>query len=422
MTQNTVNIEEILGGFYGSVKSALDSRINSDTPGSGQAYKSSDTQSYLDRSYIENMNELLQLPANVLNEVSAAVETVNANFRLKSFLSLCHDLLFTKEQVDQSHFMTVGELKEEMGNQAALFPVLVLISNMNSLITYYKDKNIGRTVLQATLSDLEIWMNRCHNLYGVWGLKEFNWLILSFRGRLFRLGRLQYMTGRFEGKLKVFRSRKTGEVLALSEPDIAYRENGQVNGTNGIYDSENVYTAVHRESGDIIEGNAVLPNGRFQKDISKLSRQEWELVLSKGDPMIDLHIPEGQKLDHAACGESFKMAAEFFSRHFPEFAYKGFVCMSWLLDPQLQELLPESSNISKFQREFYLYPFFTDDAQTLERVFGFGLTMADMASFPLKTNLQKAVYDYIQQGHRMQEGSMFLLKEDLHWGSKVYWK
>ena len=58
--------------------------------------------------------------------------------------------------------------------------------------------------------------------------------------------------------------------------------------------------------------------------------------------VLHVHIPEGEPLDDAACGESFAIAEEFFG---PE--YTIFDCESWLLSPKLQKLLKPDSNILK---------------------------------------------------------------------------
>ena len=57
-----------------------------------------------------------------------------------------------------------------------------------------------------------------------------------------------------------------------------------------------------------------------------------------------------------ACDASFAWAPRFFARHFPEDDYRVATCGSWLLDEQLAEYLPETSNIVQFQRRFRLVP------------------------------------------------------------------
>jgi hypothetical protein len=43
---------------------------------------------------------------------------------------------------------------------------------------------------------------------------------------------------------------------------------------------------------------------------------------------------------------------EFMATYFPDYAYKAFFCGSWLLDPQLGDLLGHDSNIALFGKRF----------------------------------------------------------------------
>jgi predicted TIM-barrel fold metal-dependent hydrolase len=81
--------------------------------------------------------------------------------------------------------------------------------------------------------------------------------------------------------------------------------------------------------------------GESHCDISKYS-------VKKGDAVLEIHIPEGEKLTKEDCESSITQAKEFFAKYFPDFDYKVFTCHSWLLDDTLKEYLPSSSNILQF--------------------------------------------------------------------------
>jgi hypothetical protein len=84
----------------------------------------------------------------------------------------------------------------------------------------------------------------------------------------------------------------------------------------------------------------------FSGRLAELGRLQFE---DEGDGLLDVHIPEtGQPLDPAACDASLTRAREVFPHHHTA------RCRSWLLDPQLAAVLPESSNIVRFQRRFEL--------------------------------------------------------------------
>ena len=88
--------------------------------------------------------------------------------------------------------------------------------------------------------------------------------------------------------------------------------------------------------------------GRLQFCMGASDRDIPEFDVKKGDGVLEVHIPSGEKLDIGECEKSFAMAKEFFARYFPDFKYTVFTCHSWLLDPTLKKYLSESSNIIKF--------------------------------------------------------------------------
>lgn len=75
-----------------------------------------------------------------------------------------------------------------------------------------------------------------------------------------------------------------------------------------------------------------------------------------GQAALDVHIPAGGPLDFEECEASYRDAAGFFDKYFPSPVRRVATCTSWLLDDQLAEFLPETSNIIRFQRAFTLVP------------------------------------------------------------------
>jgi hypothetical protein len=151
-----------------------------------------------------------------------------------------------------------------------------------------------------------------------------------------------------------------------------------------------------------------------------LSAAEWRQVLAKDDPVLNLHIPGGSSLGHAECGESLRRAMEFFPRHFPERPFVAFTCGSWVLDGQLEELLPPTSNMVRFQREVHLFPLGLSPRNLLRQAFD-GVP-EDLEKAPRDTALQRAVLDHLDAGKQLSPvgGGCFLLPEDLEWGAEVY--
>jgi hypothetical protein len=121
-----------------------------------------------------------------------------------------------------------------------------------------------------------------------------------------------------------------------------------------------------------------------------------------GDWVYSTHIPRTGRLTPEAVDASFGWARTFFADHFADFSVTAFHCCSWLLDPQLAAVLPETSNMAQFQRRWHLEgePTDTDD----DAIF---FTFArrppvDRDGLPRDTTLQRAILDRIAAGGHWQ--------------------
>ena len=149
-------------------------------------------------------------------------------------------------------------------------------------------------------------------------------------------------------------------------------------------------------------------NTEFYYSHDPLYDDRHNLLLTAGDAVINLHIPEDGAMDMASCSDSIRRMAEFFARYRPDYNWKGFLCESWLLDRQLRPMLPEKSNIIKFQNlglHYMLHP--TDD--TIFRIFG----TADPFKIPNPTSLQKNAAAFIQHGGTFYEEGIFIPRSQI---------
>ena len=91
--------------------------------------------------------------------------------------------------------------------------------------------------------------------------------------------------------------------------------------------------------------------GRLQHN---LQRPEPALGLDPDAWVLGVHIPATGRLGADEVDASFTAAERFFAEHFPDRPVADFVCRSWLLDPALAEVLPDS-NLAAFCRRWVPY-------------------------------------------------------------------
>jgi hypothetical protein len=157
---------------------------------------------------------------------------------------------------------------------------------------------------------------------------------------------------------------------------------------------------------------------QFQRATVPWSQPELDAsgaAVETGTPALGVHIPQAGPLDAAACDASFARVRGFFRRLFPDVDYGVATCGSWLLDPQLAEYLPASSNIVAFQRRFTVMPGgFPSDAAVLGFVFHRRIADVDLADLdrlptllPQTTTLERAFVAHLRAGR--------------HWEARAGW-
>lgn len=143
--------------------------------------------------------------------------------------------------------------------------------------------------------------------------------------------------------------------------------------------------------------------GRLQY---RRARALWSAAgapFAAGDPVLDLHIPPTGPLARDVVDASLAEARATFGRVFPADDSPWGVCSSWLLDPTLAEVLPEDSNIVRFQRRFRLDPDWAvpADEAIVEFVFRRVHTPVDELP-PATTTLERAIVDRLAAGGHWQ--------------------
>ena len=175
-----------------------------------------------------------------------------------------------------------------------------------------------------------------------------------------------------------------------------------------------------------INGNStgMWPSGFFKLKLFALGRLQFELTtlkkpytcagiaLPEGQLAIGIHIPRtGGPLPHGEVQAAYRMAADFFGKHFTEGPIV-FTCHSWLLDPWNLTVLRPDSNLSAFIRDFEIvetkeYP----DYSQLWRLFDCNYE-GDPDALPADTSLRRAYVERVRRGEKTGCGrGIFIFKQ-----------
>lgn len=255
--------------------------------------------------------------------------------------------------------------------------IIIILAGVQRSRERYRELGYPQEMWQEIMPDLYLHLLKVNencllHKSSIW------WSFEILSGRTVQLGRLQFQTFKFNQPYYGFREKNGQDIVLLSNEGLSLNKK-EISGFPAV-------------------------NGIFSKERVVLSTGKYEKFLEKGSDVLIIHIPAGQRLDIAACRDSMRRAKEFFGKHYPELDLRGFMCMSWLLDPRLQAYLGENANIIKFQRLGLLYPFPNKSLEALDRVFG----TRDVSGLRPQTRLQSALLDMIRNGEELHEGGMII--------------
>lgn len=377
---------------------------------------------FLSPDFIDKSCRTIGLELDAISFLQLSANRMSKDADMNFLAWHCHRLLFSDIPYDRGLIWEWPSLEDYLGEFSGAFYLLIALSGIPKAMELHTSRKIPERIMLDTYNDTAIWAMDYKDLHGVWGMDShfIPWLCNHLLGDLFRLNRLQFMQRPFRQSLRAFRNHKTHQVIVLSESGISYRGDGQVNGTGGIFDSENLWTSRLVIEDNHITGTPIHPSGIALKKEISLSMNKWESILIPGEPILEVHIPAGEKMDFFDCGESFKLALSFFPKYFPDRPFKAFCCGSWLLNTQFQNMLTPESNIVKFQKEFYLFPIYSGGSSGIDRIFRKGLK--DLSTAPRDTSLRRAVLDHLQRGGYLRAGGGLIFPDALNWGSQVYQK
>jgi hypothetical protein len=185
------------------------------------------------------------------------------------------------------------------------------------------------------MQDFSVWNAHHKRNYGTPGISEFFWFQGHLNLTLIGCGRLQFNTKlEFPGFSTVFRNKQTGKVLSLTDNGDRYTDKGILDDLQNE-PSEGSWISTFTETPQTWTGNPVTPEGFAKSSTVTLSKSEWEVVLQKGDPVINTHIPESGPLLSEECGKSLCRARDFFGEYLSDYSWKAFFCDSCDVSAQI---------------------------------------------------------------------------------------
>ncbi|MEA4824891.1 MAG: hypothetical protein VB111_12390 [Clostridiaceae bacterium] len=214
---------------------------------------------------------------------------------------------------------------------------------------------------------------------------------------ILRIDRLEYEMRPFSGAVYAFRNAAGDTRLLMADGKLHH--SGQILGSGGCLDEGwpgtpwAAFPADFRETDAYYEG-CPIENGCASRVRVRLPKADWTRFLAPGDPVLSVHIPAKAPLTHDAVRASYARTREIFAA--AGYDYRAVVCMSWLMAPVLEEMLDETANIVRFERDYHRFPIQASGRGVYS--FLFNMPNAKPEELPADTTLRRRVRDRLLDG------------------------
>ncbi|TVQ18241.1 MAG: hypothetical protein EA382_17975, partial [Spirochaetaceae bacterium] len=292
-------------------------------------------------------------------------------------------------------------------NEPGAWLLIIALSMVRRVIATHERLGVSADVTAQTCRQITCFAgNYSTGTRGGVGIyaKQMFWLRHYTEGRLFRLGRFEFMLKQLHDAIVLFRHRRTGYYLALAADGGRYDRDGYaVSDSKADAGASDAFTAKLVLDQGSATGHPIDPAGVVLRDPVQVDYSDWERTLASGDTVIDLHIPADGRMDPDACVESMRRAVDFFAHHFPERQARSFWCSSWIFGPQLERILSERSNLVRYLKQCYLLPVPSTGGSLW---FVYLDDHVDPSAAPRENSLQAAVSDFLAAGGRWRDAGM----------------
>ena len=293
-----------------------------------------------------------------------------------------------------------------------MLPVMILLSMVDHGLAEYARRGTSKEDAEKYMASLTANIAGNVRRNGRPGLDQvyFNWNTLMSYGLLFPCQGFKFNISEVGKPYFVLRNQNTREVALLLNNSKIHRSGG-ILGAAGLQDPEGSFTVQFTETETEWTGHPTDKNGCVSPVLHHYPKSEWELFAKPGDCSLSIHLPAGMKLEKEATRKAIAAAFEHARIYYPDYAPKVLTCASWLLNPDLQNVLKPDSNILAFASLFHIHPTRNMGTGVFNFVFKTS-TNPDLNTLAEDTSLQRYLKaKYLAGGYHLNFGGILIPDE-----------
>ncbi len=353
----------------------------------------------VDKDRLDRLNQQYNIFRNWFADVLAAADMVSKDRDLMVHTYTLLAILKAKADI------SILEMPDRQRPDTDHAPLFALLYFLEDMIGNMEKRGVPHEVISDTLSGFDSEMTDYYDAYGRSGMRNnVGWFLLWLRGEIIRVGRLQFQVKKFPDRIKVYR--KGDDVKILIDGDYMH-EKGMRFGSAGQEDEAGRFFADIVEKDGLIIGYGVNEFGECVKE--RITLCGYEEVVKYGDNVLNVHIPSHAPFSPEICEESYRKAIELFKTCYPEYEYKAMICISWMLEKRLREIMGRDTNVTRFADKYIAYPR-DSRGESIYFILYHLPTVVPPQELPESNSMQKAVKKYLCNGNFFYEkGGIFLV-------------
>ena len=344
-----------------------------------------------------------------LEELIAAIEPVKNNPDLLLFARTLYHMLVPR--VHHEHIFGGLAFPEAPAGEDTLpydiFAFYPLFAHIREAYRELLLRGADADVLRETAKNVGGSIGASRKMLGRFGFTKlyFLWCTTHKNGALFKMGRFSFEV-REDADLGIYAFRNAeGETAILMASGASVSQNGLLSESAGA--GEPLFVTQYTEKEDAYVGNLVIDHGlHVSADVTTLKKTEWAPLYQPGDTLISVHIPADQPFDRETVAGSLADGKRFFQMLYPEKNIRAYMCISWLLSPELASVLKPSSNILAFGGLYERFPVVSKGLDIFHFVFHKTIeevTEDVIASLPENNSLERGLKQLYKDGGFLHE-------------------
>lgn len=293
---------------------------------------------------------------------------------------------------DNAHASKKFPLPKSADEQSSvdIFPILLIASQLDKTKERYVSVGASDDEIKISLSAITSGFKTHSKRHGkpILPAQSYPWLCNYMCGKIFHIHGFNFEIRPFEFNGVYIKNKTTGKLCALILNETMHRD-GYVLGTPGYLDDKDSFFASFEETPDAFVGFAVDEKGIVPNIKRSFSKCEWDMCMKKGDMIISFHIPSKADFSKENLDLAFEIGAKKMRQYFSQYDIKGIMCASWLVSPQLKDILKPDSKIVAFAERFTPLPQLNSGMSVFTNVFPAGITRYE--DLPENSSLERGL-------------------------------